>query len=207
MLLERVAETSRRVAETSRRLEKIHLIAALLREAEPDEIEAAVAFLSGYIRQGKIGVGYGALRGLPAEPAAAATLTIGAADTALDEMARAGAQRRRESLRALMARATAPEQAFLKALLLGEIRQGALEGVMTDALAKASGTQPGRVRRAVMMAGDIARVARAAMEQGDAGLERFKIELMRPVQPMLAQTAEDAAAAIAELGRAASARF
>ena len=203
MLLERVVETSRRVTETSRRLEKIELIAGLLREAAPDEIETVVAFLSGYVRQGKIGVGYGTLRDSGAAPAEAATLAIGDVEAALSEMARAEPKRRRQLLEALMARATASEQAFLKALLVGEVRQGALEGVMMDALAKASGTRPERVRRAAMMAGDVSRVARAAMEEGDAGLARFDVELMRPVQPMLAQTAEDAADAIAELGRAA----
>jgi len=203
MLLERVVEISRQVTETSRRLEKIDLIAGLLRTATPDEIETVVAFLSGYVRQGKIGVGYGTLRDLGAMPAAAAALEIGEVEAAFGEMARAGSKQRRESLAALMARATAPETSFLKALLVGEIRQGALEGVMLDALAKASGTSPERVRRAAMMAGDVARVARAALEEGDAGLARFDVQLMRPVQPMLAQTAEDATEAIAELGRAA----
>ena len=203
MLLERVVETSRQVTETSRRLEKVERIAGLLRMAAPEEIEAVVAFLSGCLRQGKVGVGYGTLRDLAAGPAAAPSLQIGEVDTTLSAMAGAGPQRRRESLKALMARATSPEQSFLKALLLGEIRQGALEGVMLDALAKASGTPPDRVRRAAMMAGDVARVARAAMEEGDAGLARFDVQLMRPVRPMLAQTAEDAAEAIAELGRAA----
>ncbi len=203
MLLERVVETSRRVTETSRRLEKIELIAGLIRMAAPDEVETVVAFLSGYVRQGKIGVGYGTLRDLGATPAEAATLAIGDVEAALNEMARAEAKRRRALLAELMARATAAEQSFLKALLVGEIRQGALEGVMLEAVAKASATRPERVRRAAMMAGDLAPVARAAMEEGDVGLARFDVELMRPVQPMLAQTAEDAGEAIAELGRAA----
>jgi DNA ligase-1 len=203
MLLERVVEISRRVRETARRLEKIELIAGLLRLAAPGEIETVVAFLSGYVRQGKIGVGYRTLQDLGATPAGVAALAIGDVEAALNEMARAGPKRRRELLEELMARATAAEQSFLKALLVGELRQGALEGVMMDALAKASGTQPERVRRAAMMAGDISRVARAAMEEGEPGLARFDVELMRPVQPMLAQTAEDAGEAIAELGRAA----
>jgi len=203
MLFEQLVETSRRVTGTSRRLEKIELIAELLRKAKPDEIETVVAFLSGYAPQGKIGVGYATLHGLGAAPAETATLEIGEVDAALTAMARSEAKRRREFLPVLMARATAPEQAFLKALLVGELRQGALEGVMLDALAKASGTRPEHVRRAAMMAGDAARIARAAMEDGEAGLARFDVELMRPVQPMLAQTAEDAEEAIAGLGRAA----
>ena len=203
MLLEQVVETSRRVTETSRRLEKIDLIAGLLRQANAAEIEPVAAFLSGYARQGKIGVGYATLQGLGASPAERAAIAIGELDYALTEMARAGAKQRRELLQGLMARATAPEQTFLRALLVGELRQGALEGIMLDALAKASGTRPESVRRAAMMAGDAPRIARAAMEDGEAGLARFEVELMRPVQPMLAQTAEDAEEAIAELGRAA----
>ena len=102
MLLERVVETSRRVTETSRRLEKIELIAGLLREAAPDEIETVVAFLSGYVRQGKIGVGYGTLRDSGAAPAEAAALAIGDVEAALSEMARAEPKRRRHLLEALM---------------------------------------------------------------------------------------------------------
>jgi len=203
MLLERVVETSQRVTRTPRRLEKIELISGLLRLAEPDEIETAVAFLSGYVRQGKIGIGHGTLRNCAVAPAEAATRSIGDVEAALSEMARTEARPRRALLEALMARATAAEQAFLKALLVGEIRQGALEGVMMDAVAKASGTRPERVRRAAMMAGDLSRVAHVAIEEGEAGLARFDVEVMRPVQPMLAQTAEDAAEAIANLGRAA----
>jgi DNA ligase-1 len=203
MLFGRVVEISRRVAQTSRRLEKIELIAGLLRLAAPDEIETVVAFLSGYSRQGKIGVGYRTLENLGATPADTAELALADVDTALSEMARAEPKPRRELLERLMTRATAPEQSFLKALLVGEIRQGALEGVMLEALAKASGTRPERVRRAAMMAGDVTLVARPAMEAGEAGLARFDIQPMRPVQPMLAQTAEDPAQAIAELGRAA----
>jgi len=203
MLLERVVDTSRRVTGTSRRLEKIDLIAALLRQAALGEIETIVAFLSGFARQGKIGVGYGALRDLGATPAESATLTLADVEAAFDEMARSVPKRRRELLHETMARATAAEQAFLRALILGEVRQGALEGVMLDALAKASGTRPERVRRAAMMAGDASRVARAAMAEGEAGLARFDVELMRPVQPMLAQTAEDAGEAISQLGQAA----
>jgi DNA ligase-1 len=203
MLFERVVEISRRITKTPRRLEKIELIAGLLQLAAPEEIETAVAFLSGYLRQGKIGIGYGTLRDCAVAPAEAAALSIGDVEAALSEMARTEARPRRALLEALMARATAAEQAFLRALLVGEIRQGALEGVMMDAVARASGTRPERVRRAAMMAGDLSRVAHVAIEEGEAGLARFDVELMRPVQPMLAQTAEDAAEAIADLGRAA----
>jgi DNA ligase-1 len=203
MLLERVVETSRRVTETSRRLEKIELLAGLLRQATPDEIEPVVAILSGYTRQGKIGVGYVTVRDTAAAPAETAGIEIAELDTTLTEMARAEPKRRRALLEGLFARATAPEQAFLKALLVGELRQGALEGVMLSAVAAASGATVERVRRAATMAGDPARVARTAMEEGEAGLARYDVQLLRPVQPMLAQTANDAAEALADLGNAA----
>jgi DNA ligase-1 len=202
-----VVETSRRVAETSRRLEKIDLLATLLRQLDAEEVEIVVAYLSGYTRQGRIGIGYASLRAAGSEPAITAALAIHELDRTLTELAAVegpgSEQRRRELLHNLMARATKPEQDFLGALLLGEIRQGALEGIMVEALAKASGIASDAVRRAVMMAGDIARVARTALESGADGLARYDIQLFRPVQPMLAQTSEDVEEALGELGEAA----
>jgi DNA ligase-1 len=207
MLLAEVVETSRRVAETPRRLEKIDLLAGLLRRLDPEEAEIVVAFLSGYTRQGRIGVGYATLSAAAAEAAETAGLEIHELDsvlTAVSAVQGAGSERqRRELLHTVLARATAPEQQFLSGLLLGEIRQGALEGIMLEALAKASGIPAAKVRRAVMMAGDIARVARAALESGESGLAQYDIQLFRPVQPMLAQTAEDVSDALNELGEAA----
>ena len=207
MLFAGVVETSRRVAGTSRRLEKVDLIAALLGQLDPEEVEIVVAFLSGYTRQGRIGIGYATLQAAAAEPAAGPALEIHELDRGLTELASvqgAGSERRRrELLHAILARATAPEQQFLSGLLLGEIRQGALEGIMIEALAKAARIPAAQVRRAAMMAGDIARVARTALGSGAAGLAAFDVQLFRPVQPMLAQTAEDVSEALAELGDAA----
>src|SRR5580698_10069510 len=207
MLLARVVETSERVAQTSKRLEKIELLATLLKQLNGDECEIAVAFLCGYTRQGRIGIGYAALRDSTAPAAESAALEIGDVDRAFASLAaiqgRGADTQRRELLRGLLARATAPEQRFLTALLFGEIRQGALEGVMVDALARASGASADQVRRAVMMAGDIARVARSVLQEGPAGLARYTIQLFRPVQPMLAQTAEDVDGALGDLGEAA----
>ncbi|HEX3747227.1 MAG TPA: ATP-dependent DNA ligase [Bryobacteraceae bacterium] len=207
MLLAGVVETSERVTATSRRLGKIELLATLLKQLNGDECEIAVAFLCGYTRQGKLGVGHAAIRDSTAPPAETATLEIVDVDrafTALGAVQGRGADgQRRELLRALMAPATAPEQRFLTALLYGEIRQGALEGVMVDALARASGAPSDDVRRAAMLAGDIARVARSVLMEGPAGLAPYTIQLFRPVQPMLAQTAEDVEGALGDLGEAA----
>jgi DNA ligase 1 len=206
MLFSTVVETSRRVGETSRRLEKIDLLAGLLRQLEPGETGTVVVYLSGYMRQGRTGVGWASLREAGAG-AETPSLTVAEVDRTLDALAGekgAGSEaRRRALLRDLWARATVPEAAFLKGLLLGEIRQGALEGVMVEALAKASGAAAERVRRAVMLAGDIARVAQSLLESGEAGLAPYGLELFRPIQPMLAETAEDVGEALAGLGEAA----
>ena len=207
MLLARVVETSQRVAETSRRLQKTALLASLLRQLDTEEVEIVVAFLSGYTRQGRTGIGYATLHNASAPAAEAAALEIHAVDRALAELAAVqgpgSERRRRDLLHHLFSQATESEQRFLTGLLLGEIRQGALEGLMADAVAEAAGLAAGRVRRAAMLAGDIARVASAALESGAAGLDQYDIQLFRPVQPMLAQTAEDIAEAIADLGEAA----
>jgi DNA ligase-1 len=207
MLLARVVETSQRVAGTSRRLEKVELLAALVKQLDGDEIETVAAFLCGYTRQGRIGVGSAALRDSAAAPVEIAALEIGDVDRAFEALAavegRGAEGQRRDLLRGLLGRATPPEQKFLAALLFGEIRQGALDGVMVEALARASGAAPDDVRRAVMMAGDIARVARSLLRDGPAGLAQYTIRLFRPVQPMLAQTAEDVEGALEDLGEAA----
>jgi DNA ligase-1 len=207
MELHEIVETSRRVAAISGRRAKIELLAGCLARASPDWIEAAVGLLSGAPRQGKIGVGYATLhaaRQVP--PTAMPTLTIAELDAALDRLLQVrgkgtGAERAR-LLQELFARASADEQDFLVRLLLGELRQGALEGLMIEAIAKASALPADEVRRAVMMAGDTGVVATAALGDGRAGLARFAIQLFRPIKPMLAQPADDLADALGTLGRA-----
>src|SRR5437868_14952150 len=124
MLLANVVETSRRVGETSRRLEKIELLSTLLKQLSLHEVETVVAFLSGYTRQGRIGVGYAALRDAAAQPADVPGLEIRDVDralTALTSVQGAGSDRQqRELLHGLLARATAAEQSFLTGLLMGE---------------------------------------------------------------------------------------
>jgi len=208
-----LVDASARAAATSSRLAKRDAIADLLRGADGDEVEIAVAWLSGEARQGRIGVGWATLAALRGAPAAEPTLTLGDADAALSAVAGAAgkgsAAARSATLRALFERATAAEQDFLVRLLVGELRQGALEGVMLDAVAAASGLPPADVRRAAMVTGRLGEVARMAMSKGDgeghgaAGLARLAVALHRPVQPMLATPADDIAAAMARLGTAA----
>lgn len=206
MLLTEVVEISNRIAAASKRLEKTDLLASLLKRLTPDEVDIVVPFLSGSVRQGRVGIGYARLREAMSPPATNPSLQIGDVDRALDEFAGvkgAGSeQRKQEILRGLLSRATEQEQRFLIGLFAGEIRQGALEGIMLDAIAKASQLPLERMRRAAMLSGSVTAAARAALERGVAGLDAFDIQLFRPVQPMLAQSAEDPADAIAALGTA-----
>ena len=206
MQLGAVVDISQRVAATSRRTEKIDLISSALKEAAPDEVGIIAAYLSGATRQGRIGIGYATLRHASATPAVDASLEIGEVDRTLDSLANVrgsgSEQRKAELLHSLFAKATGAEQEFLTRLLMGELRQGALEGILLEAIAKASGIALERIRRAVMMAGDAAEVAKAALAPGGR-LDSYDIQLLRPVKPMLAQTSEDAEAALAEFGETA----
>jgi DNA ligase-1 len=206
VLLDELARTSALVAETGSRLAKRDAIAACLAAAAPDETPVAVAYLSGELPHAPIGVGWAALRELP-PPAGAASLTVADVDEQLRSIGRTtgrGSQAaRRELLGDLLGRATATEQRFLTSLLIGELRQGALEGVMIDAVAKASGISAPRVRRACMLSGDLGTVARAALVDGETGLDAFALDLFRPLQPMLAQTAENLEEALERFSPAA----
>ena len=204
-----LVDASGRAAATSSRLAKRDALAACLRGAAPDEVEIAVAWLSGEIRQGRIGVGWSTLSTLRGrEPAATPSLTLREVDAAFADVAatagKGSAAARSSKLAALFARATAAEQDFLVRLLIGELRQGALEGVMLDAIAAASGLPAADVRRAAMLTGSLRETARVAMgEDGAAALARFAVALHRPVQPMLATPADDIASAMTKLGTAA----
>jgi DNA ligase-1 len=202
-----LADTSRRVSETSSRLAKVEALADLLRGLSPGEIEAAVAFLSADTRQGRLGIGYATLAKLRQGAARQPTLTVAQVDAELEAIAtlagKGSASERNRRLGELFGRATEAEQAFLVSLLAGELRQGALEGVMLEAIARAAGVAHADVRRATMFAGDIRKVAAAVLTKGAQALGRFVLRVMQPVQPMLAGTAEDVEDALSQLGAAA----
>jgi DNA ligase-1 len=205
MRLDEVARTSEVVARSSARSGKVEALAACLRRLRPDEVPVAVAYLSGTL--GRIGVGWALLRSLPPPTAGPPTVELLEVDDALRRVAALGgtgsqAERRRE-LASLFERATEREQSFLRGVLHGELRQGALEGVMLDAIARAADVPAADVRRASMLAGDVAVVAQAALADGADGLARFRLDVLRPVKPMLAQTAADVDGAIARTGPAA----
>lgn len=204
MLLTDVAQASADVAASSSRLAKRARISELLSRADDSEtVSVVVSWLSGELTQRQIGVGWAALRALPG-PAAAPALTVGEVEATFTEIgvtAGKGSQARRaELLNGLFAAATDVEQAFLRRLLGGELRQGALIGVMADAVAAASGVPATAVRRAAMLSGDLPSVAAAALSDGQAALEQFTLRVGTPVGPMLAQTATDVADALSRLG-------
>lgn len=203
-LLIDLVSTSQRVSATSARLTKIRELANTLRALEPGEIEVAVQYLSGDLPQGKFGVSYAMLQAASqAQVASDATLTVLETDRRLGGIAvirgSGSAANRAAALRELFALATAPEQEFLVRLLVGELRQGALAGVMVDAIAAASELPVGLVRRAAMYAKNLGEVARLAKLEGTEALARFQLELFSPVAPMLAQTAADVDEALNEL--------
>ncbi len=205
MLLHDLVQTSRRVAETSGRLAKIELLAGLLARTAPDEIETAIAFFSGGPPQGRLGVGYATLQAARGQPAVAVPrLELGAVVAALQRLAQktgpGSVLAKKQMLGELFASATHDEQGFLLRLLTGELRQGALEGLVTEAVARAAGQDAEVIRRATMVAGDLGAVARAAIMQGAAGLDGFRVQVFRPLQPMLAQAADDPSDALAQLG-------
>ncbi len=185
--------TSADVARVSGRLDKINRLAELLTRLEIGEVETAVAFLSGAARQGRIGVGHAAIAAASdAPPSHEPTLYVRDVDEAFAALSnvsgKGSAGERARVLRALFARATEAEHDFLRRLLYGELRQGALEGVLLEAVARAAKVAPPRLRRAAMMAGDLGPVARAVLAGGEAALDSVAMQVMRPIQPMLAES-------------------
>jgi len=207
MLFAELLATSERVAATRSRLAKIDALSDCLRRLDATEVALGVAYLSGDTPQGRTGIGYAALKeALGTAAASAPRLSLAQVDDELARLARVrgegSAAVRARLLSALFARATAPEQDFLARLLSGELRQGALEGIMLDAIAKAANLPLEKVRAAAMRAGGLPAVAQAALAEGEAGLARFALTIFQPVQPMLAQTAADVADALGRIGRA-----
>jgi DNA ligase-1 len=204
-LLADLVAASDEVAATRSRSRKIAILAELLRSLEPGEVPIAVGYLSGVPRQGRIGIGYAAVYRNASEspaPAAEPSLTIDHVDQVIDaiEAATGGgsAAVRRQLLADLLGRATAPEADFLRRLLTGELRQGALAGVMADAVAKAAGVPADLARRALMLSGDLPQMAEVAMSGGEEGLRQIGFELFRPILPMLASTSPSVGDAVSE---------
>ncbi len=208
MRLHDIADTSKQVSETSARLVKVEHLTSCLQRLAQDEIAIGVAYLSGELRQGRIGIGPAVLRdAFPDTSAKSPALTLAEVDHMFDRIAAVSgpgsSAERARLLRDLFARATSDEQDFLGRLILGELRQGALEGLVVEAVARAVGASSHEVRRAVMVSGDMGTVARLALAEGAPALARFRIQLFSPVLPMLAHTAGDVGDALTRLGTGA----
>ncbi|MBD5784768.1 ATP-dependent DNA ligase [Cellulosimicrobium terreum] len=208
MLLAEIAATSDAVASTRSRLAKRAAIADLLRGASGEDVEIAVAYLAGELRQRRTGLGWRSLRSLP-DAAASPGLTLAAVDAAFARMAElsgpGSATARSAEAAALFGAATEREQRLLAGLVSGELRQGALDAVVVDAVAEAAKVPAATVRRAVMLRGATGPVARAALDAADldeaaAALARFTLTVGQGVRPMLAASAPDVAAALDTLG-------
>ncbi len=201
-----VVSASTAVAATSSRSAKVAILAELLRALDAEEVPICVGFLSGVPRQGRVGIGYAAIRDAERAAAGAPSLTVADVDQAISdieaETGSGSAGRRRELLEGLMARATEPEAAFLVGLLTGGLRQGALAGLMADAVAKAAGVRGEIARRALMLSGDLTEMARIAITGGEAGLRAVGFEIFRPILPMLASTGANVTEALDGFERA-----
>ena len=203
MLLSRLVEVSGAVASTRSRLVKRDLIAGLLREAAdgagPDEVDIAATYLSGTLRQRRTGVGWRGLADVP-RPAEEPCVSLTEVDDLLEEISRlsgsGSAGARRSAVAALFGRLTAPEQDYLRNLITGNVRQGALDSVMLDAIAAAADLPVKSVRRAAMFSAPTGPIAVAALTGGTEALEEFGMVVGRPVRPMLAATAPDVAAGV-----------
>jgi DNA ligase-1 len=208
MELARIVEVVSKVRATTKKTEKTVLLAGFLRQTQGKDTELAAQYLTGTLPQGKIGVGWRMI-----EDALTSTVSIGNALTLADvdrafgmiaaDQGAGSYERKVKVLRGLFERADAEARRFLGELVMGELRQGALEGLLLDAIAKAAGLPPSDVRQAMMFSGDIGEVARAALEAGAAGLTRFSLRVLTSIAPMLANTAEDVGEALEALGEVA----
>jgi DNA ligase-1 len=203
LLVDLVAATETVTATRSRR-EKVAALSEALGRLTPDEAVPAIGLLVGKPRQGRLGVGWRTLQTVQAAPAVGPTLTISDVDSAFTALAAAGGQgsaaERLTILDDLLSQATAREQEFLTRTILGDVRTGALEGVVTDAVAQASGIPLDVARRSAMLTGDLGETARLALSGAD--LAAVGLEVGRPVLPMLAATAASAAEAVEATGTA-----
>ena len=209
LMLTDIVGLSREVTATRSRLKKIALLAGALRRLESAELPAAIGFLCGELRQGRLGLGPRTLQRLRSEPnstsSVVSVLELDAVFQALEDLSGKGVASERERLlAALFARLTADEHEFVARLILGELRQGALESIVLDALAEAAQISSQSLRKAMLFAGNLAEVAVSAFRGGEAELSTFTVRLFRPLRPMLAQSAKDAAEAFSLTAPAAA---
>jgi DNA ligase 1 len=204
-LLADAVTASRNLTDTSSRSAKVAILSDLLGRLEPGEVPIAVGFLTGVPRQGRVGVGYRTIYGIESTPAAEPSLTIDDLDRAIAAVqgttGGGSSAKRKQVLGDLLRRATEQEADFVGRLFTGELRQGALAGLMVDAIAKAAGVSGTLTRRALMLSGDLTRTAEIAISEGEDGLRAVGFQIFRPIFPMLASTAANVQAAVGSFER------
>jgi DNA ligase 1 len=208
MQFARLVETVTQVRGTTKKSEKVRILADALRGARAREIELTAYYLTGSLPQGKVGIGWNLIqKAMVMGQSADEPLLLQDIDDAISRLAgeqgAGSTDRRAAELSRLFSRATPSEKHFLSQLLIGEIRQGALEGLLLEAIAAAAHLTPSEIRQASMFAPSIGALARAALEEGRVGLGRFSLRLFTPVAPMLAHSAEDVDEALSRLEEAA----
>lgn len=207
MLFVELVDASQAVRNTRSRKRKTEVLAELLSRTPADEAEVVVSYLSGRPRQDRLNVGYATIAEMGVAPSAGpSTLSLSDVDSALEGIAAitgsGSKQRRTDALETLFGQASEAEQQLLRGLILREVRQGALDGAMADAVAIAIGAESADVRRAAMLSGDLVVAATAGLTSGPDALARFRLEILRPIQPMLAQSTNSIAAALDRVGPA-----
>ena len=204
-LLAEVVAVSRALTDTSSRSQKVAILAELLERLNPTEIPAAVGFLTGTPTQGRVGIGYATVYGIARAPQAEPSLTIDEVDRTVAEVqATTGpgsVVKRKQLLAELLGRATDEEADFVRRLFTGGLRQGALEGVMVGAIAKAARVRAELARRALMLSGDLPHIAAVALTAGEDGLRAVRFELFNPILPMLASSAGSVLEAVESFDR------
>ena len=206
MLLSRLVTTSADVGATRSRLAKRRFLADAIGAAaagRPGDVELTVTYLSGTLRQRRTGVGWASMSALPA-PAATPELTVAEVDAAFEAVAAIGgggsAALRARAVEELFARATADEQHFLQRLVFEDLRQGALDSLVQDALAAAFDAPAATVQRAAMLLGSTPAAAGLLATRGIAALESVGLQVGTPIRPMLAASAPDPEAAVPKSG-------
>lgn len=146
MLLQTLVRVSREIGATRSRTRKIEFIARALAALAPEERDIGIAYLAGEPRQDRLDLGPAAVMGIEVPPAVTPSLTLTDVDAALqaiaDTPAGAGSRTRRVALlHELLGRADEAEQPWLRSLVLREVRQGSLEGLLVQAIARLAGSR------------------------------------------------------------------
>lgn len=205
MLLKDIVEISKSVGATTKKKEKVSLLAHLLKQAKGKEITLAARYLSGQLNQGRLGIGWAALqeslKDLPDQHRLLGLIEVdGIFEVVSGEKGPGSWGRKLAGLRNLFSPTSHQEREFLIGLVMGEIRQGALEGLVLEAVSQASSLPLDLLRQCLMFSGNIGEVAQVALEEGIAGLSRFQPQLFHPISPMLANSADGEADALGRLG-------